>query len=192
MKVPIVFLDFNGVLNSDNYLVSKRRRELKHQIGEPYNRLDPRAVSRLESILSTSGASIVISSTWKYEYSHDVLQKILVECGSPSARVVGSTPKSHELDGIYLPYRSQRTGRFSALTSGILHPRGYEIDSWVLEHADMIESYAILDDDADMVTLDRGRSEENRSRLVKTHSLRGLLQQHVDAAIGILRRPYLP
>lgn len=192
MKVPIVFLDFNGVLNSDAYLVSKRRRSLKYQIGEPYSALDPRAVSRLESILSTSGASIVISSTWKYQHSHSALQEILVECGAPSARVVGSTPKSHELSGVYLPYRAKRIGRFAALTSGILYPRGYEIDSWILEHEDMIGSYVILDDDADMVTLDRKRSEENRSRLVKTHSLRGLIQQHVDAAIGILRRPYLP
>lgn len=53
MKSPIIFLDFDGVLNSEPFL--------KHR---PHC-LDPRAVAILNDLLRRSGAKIVVSSMWR-------------------------------------------------------------------------------------------------------------------------------
>jgi HAD domain in Swiss Army Knife RNA repair proteins len=54
--LTIVFLDIDGVLNSDD-----RRSRLAES-----SSLDPRAVARLNSILLETGARLVLSSSWRY------------------------------------------------------------------------------------------------------------------------------
>jgi hypothetical protein len=54
-RFPVIFLDFDGVLNSHAYL--KNRGGVKD--------LDPRAVALLNEILRRSKAKIVVSSMWR-------------------------------------------------------------------------------------------------------------------------------
>lgn len=65
MKRPIIFLDFDGVLNTEQYQarLAVDGKPNKDAWGPLF---DPRAVDNLRMILDTTGASIVISSSWRY------------------------------------------------------------------------------------------------------------------------------
>ena len=61
----IIFLDFDGVLNTEyyqNYLMSKREQ---WQDGHGAF-FDPEAVQQLKRIIEATNADIVIESSWKY------------------------------------------------------------------------------------------------------------------------------
>jgi histidinol phosphatase-like enzyme len=55
--MKIIFLDFDGVLNSQEFLKS-------HQGGFGMTQVDPRAAARLEKLVKATSAQIVISSSW--------------------------------------------------------------------------------------------------------------------------------
>lgn len=58
--------------------------------------------------------------------------------------------------------------------------RGYEIAAWRIEHRAEERRFVILDDSSDMAHL--------RHRLVQTNFDTGLLDEHVERAIAMLRR----
>lgn len=96
MRAPrrLVFLDFDGVLNSDAFF----RREPGADID---NDLDPRAVGRLDRLCREAGASVVVTSTWRLEMPLDALCELLATHGL-GAEVVGTTPslpgvRGHEI-----------------------------------------------------------------------------------------------
>lgn len=61
--------------------------------------------------------------------------------------------------------------------------RGHEIAAWLLEHDPLGErAFVIVDDDSDM--------EHLKHRLVKTTFETGLLDDHVDRAIAMLRKAW--
>lgn len=65
MRRPIIFLDFDGVLNTEQY------QALTAVSGDPDKDawgplFDPRALSNLRKIIDATGAAIVISSSWRY------------------------------------------------------------------------------------------------------------------------------
>lgn len=84
MTAPIIFLDIDGVLNSDAFY------DRLLAAGEPIPRppIDREAVARLERIVQATGAEIVLSTSWR---GHPDLPRWLVERGC-SAEVVGMTP----------------------------------------------------------------------------------------------------
>src|SRR5690242_6033276 len=79
--MKVVFLDFDGVLNSFQYIDATRMREP----------LDPAAVARLNAILARSGAKVVVSSTWRVRRSVEELQRVLVKVGF-EGEVIDKTP----------------------------------------------------------------------------------------------------
>lgn len=77
-EVPsrIIFLDFDGVLNSARWLATQqgwKRNVLK--------RFDPDAVARLNHITHTTDANIVVSSSWRYRYALPRLRSLLESVG---------------------------------------------------------------------------------------------------------------
>ena len=64
----IVFLDFDGVLNSHAYF--NARTEKFEDVGEA-GELDPTAVERLNRIIDATGALVVVSSSWRYARSRE-------------------------------------------------------------------------------------------------------------------------
>ena len=76
LRIPTIFLDFDGVLHSESAVGSR-----------PFNRLP-----LLESALTEVDADfqIVISSSWRFHYSLEVLRSHL---GSLQRYVVGVTPE---------------------------------------------------------------------------------------------------
>ena len=65
MTQPIVFLDFDGVLNTEQYQarLAVEGKPNKDAWGPLF---DPRSVENLRRILDATDAGIVISSSWRY------------------------------------------------------------------------------------------------------------------------------
>ena len=154
---PVIFLDFDGVLNS-----------IQSRIRNPsgWNQLDPVLVGRVNRIIEATGASVVVSSTWRLSYRNDAegavvrLGRILRENGFVG-EVIDVTP--HYNGG----------GRFRSRMS-----RGLEIQFW-MDKKGFDGPFVILDDDSDMGHL--------MGFLVHTKDALGIQDEHVDDAINIIK-----
>ena len=175
----VIFLDVDGVLNSERYALrlEQRHRELGH--AEPaspkrettcdcfklYHQIDRAAIARLNLLVRVTGAKIVVSSTWRKLFDLPELHRIFSEHGLV-AELVGATPEGH---------------KEPALLEAYGHPervfRGYEIDYWLRQHPE-VEKFVILDDGSDMAM--------HKNRLVQTDCDDGLLDEHVELAIRVL------
>jgi hypothetical protein len=143
-KVKIIFLDIDGVLNSElwyrkRYLdrkngftkSTKRENYREHELTE----FDDDCVALLSSIVVETEAKIVISSTWRGSHSIEELQSLLDEKGF-CGEIIGVTPKYSYTD---------EDGHYQSV------PRGQEILGWIKKNKEIIEDYVILDDDSDML-----------------------------------------
>lgn len=170
----MTFLDIDGVLNSEAYML---KLEAQHrQLGCPtretpcdcfklYHQLDRDAVARLNRLVTTTDAKIVISSTWRKLMDASELERALVEHGLV-AEIIGATPDGHdepEMLTVYGPLERMY--------------RGYEIDFWLRKHPE-VDRFVILDDGSDMVM--------HKNRLVQTDCEEGLLDEHVELAIRVM------
>lgn len=116
--MKIIFLDFDGVLNSIEFLATEPHR---------LNRLDPAAVGRLNAIIARSGAKVVVSSSWRVKRSVDDLRLLLTDLG-----FVGEV--------------IDRTPEMAAGFMDPLAMRSREIQAWIDACAEPIESFVVLDD----------------------------------------------
>jgi len=155
--MKLIFLDFDGVLNSLRWVRSQSPLH-DYVVGG----LDSDAVARVKKIMDTSGAKIVVSSSWRLFHPLSQLQDLLEEYDIDRNDVVGVTP----------------------FISG---PRGDEIAAylrqWPLRH-NRVESCVILDDDDDMTDV--------YQRLVHTKWEDGLLDEHIPLALSKLNTPWDP
>lgn len=121
--MKIIFLDFDGVINNEPYL-----KRVKN-----YRSFDPESIDQLNRVLKETGASIVVSSTWRYMYKTvEELDGLLTLHGLPSGSVIGLTP-----------YKMSST-------------RGQEILFWLNDNPSCTEWVAI-DDSSDMEPLPQER-----------------------------------
>lgn len=126
--MKIIFLDFDGVLNSWAWWA---RQPAATRDRHDYL-LDPAAIGLLNQLVMRTGAHVVISSSWRLNSEMRPAATLCV-CGFTGA-ILGQTPEGvRESD--------MRT----------IH-RGHEIAAWLEEHTD-VEAFVILDDDSDMVHL---------------------------------------
>ena len=182
--MKIIFLDIDGVLNSERWY-KHRWEQMDMKVVEeryPFFEFDPDAVARLNRLVQETGAQVVISSTWRMGRSIEELQKLLDDVGF-TGKVIDKTPFFHDLVG----------HSYSV-------PRGCEIDHWLKERGKFqrinwspekqleyierakVKNYVILDDDSDMLY-------NQREHFIKTPSMTGLTDEHVDQAIEILNTP---
>lgn len=115
--MKVIFLDFDGVLNS---IQTQERifNGMNQMVG-----IEPAKVKLVSEIAKKTGAVIVISSTWRHFFGLGELINMLRKSGlDPSIQIVGKTP--------------------AKMSSS----RGYEIDMWLDDHQGMVESYVVLDD----------------------------------------------
>jgi hypothetical protein len=123
--MKILFLDFDGVLNSHKWIGANQHLFNSKQLFM-HSDVDSEAVARLQRIVDATGAKVVISSTWRRFSTRVALQAILRKHGF--------------------------TGEVLGLTPVLNTKRGHEIQQWLDENGP-IESLVILDDDSDMVHL---------------------------------------
>lgn len=152
----MVFLDFDGVLNS----IESHERDGRR--GGPYG-LYREHVEHLNEIVRLSGATVVVSSTWRLGYTVPALRKLLRGAGYLGS-VIGKTPDLQWVGDAGHIYRSV--------------PRGHEIASWRAKN-NHVGPFVILDDDSDMAELS--------DRLVKTEFRTGLVAEHVSKAYALLQ-----
>lgn len=158
-----IFLDIDGVLNSNEYFSSlehiKRSNELLDKgfnpsIAHGVSSIDPVAVKNLNQLVNNTGAKIVVSSTWRF---------------SPDLSEI------FKMSGIKAPI-------FSITPSSQSRVRGEEIQIWLDKKAESPYNYIILDDDSDML-------REQLSHFIQVNWIaRGLSEKDVMLATQILNK----
>lgn len=157
--MKIIFLDFDGVLNSQEF-------HQQSQGGFGMAQIDPRAAARLEKVVNATGAKIVISSSWRHIYNLNQIKGMLRKIGAPNAAqaVIDRTPVGEG-------------------------NRGQEIQEWleldpertrVNPAHEGVQAYVILDDTNDM-------TPQQQANMVHTNPQFGLTDDDVMEAISILR-----
>lgn len=131
-KYKIIFLDIDGVLNSQQSSVYFHRKG--HDNGGVPHYFCPIANSNLHEILEEfEEVRIVVSSSWRLGETLESMQKVLWDAGKiPPERVIGMTP------------------RYPRRPDGRSEERGTEIEAWLKVYGDCVERYVIVDDDKDM------------------------------------------
>lgn len=116
----ILFLDFNGVLNTEHYqgLLQYQGKPWQDEYGAFF---DPKAVKQLKRIIDATGADIVIESSWKY-LGLDAMKK-LWEVRNLPGTIIDITP------------------------SLLGKNKGVEIASWLSKYAKQDLRYVIIDDE---------------------------------------------
>ena len=165
----IIFLYFDGVLNTENYnLVLKRKGKICQ---DAYGALfDPNAVKQLKRIIDATNADIVVESSWKY-HGLDAMKE-LWEVRNLPGRIIDITPStisdeyllSNDLENIY---------------PSMLHCKGIEIASWLSKYETQDFRYVIIDDE--YVILD-----SQLPYFILTNLYEGITEEQANKAISIL------
>ena len=165
----IIFLDFDGVLNTENYnLVLKRKGKICQ---DEYGALfDPNAVKQLKRIIDATNADIVVESSWKY-HGLDAMKE-LWEVRNLPGRVIDITPSS--VSDEYLSNVD-----LDNLDASMLHCKGLEISSWLSEKGQSNTRYVIIDDE--YVVL-----ESQSSNFILTNPYEGITEEQANKIISIL------
>lgn len=154
----IIFLDIDGVLNSDKfykdlsqYIRWKKAKEEGKSRDEQIAiaSIDPEAVKWVWYIINRTQASLVISSTWRSD------NRLIVKFNYMGL------PEFIDIT----PYTIQRH-------------RGTEIQMWLDAHPE-VDNYVILDDDTDML-------DSQSEHFVHINYEEGLNEETANQAINIL------
>lgn len=161
---PIIFLDIDGVLNRNGLDYHARTGTTRHRRGayrppgDPRWTIRPELVDRLNAIVQTTGAEVVITSSWRLERSLSWIRSELRAAG---------------FVGLVVSCTSRLTGE----------RRGAEIRAWLDEHAP-VPRFVILDDGrrADF----DGMPPRDRARVVSVSGRDGLSDADAARAVAIL------
>ena len=176
--MKVLFLDIDGVLNSENWFayriycvknnmvnilmnfVDTDDRNIKHKL----TMLDDRAIANLNRIIEETGCKVVLSSSWRSSIeSENIFTQNLLKLKGFKYEFYDVTPRLWFSD-------------FSIR-------RGEEIKFWLDKESEKheIESFVILDDDSDMLP-------EQMNNFIHVDGQVGLTDKDVFTAIEILNR----
>ena len=170
--MKIIFLDIDGVLNSNASTNRAVRKDPRKQHEIRYDAPDPIYIRRLNTLIKKTGAKIVISSAWRSDCSILMFWRYFDLLGL-RGDIIGKT-------------RLMDARRGTEILCWLLEHKSWlekrDTDSsWGREKAYPVESFVILDDDDDMEML------SNHLVLVED----GLQDKHVKLAIEKLNKPNL-
>lgn len=156
----VIFLDVDGVLNSeDDLMVFREKHNINHCI--LYQEVEDRPCALLKDLVESTGAKIVLSSTWRLgapQYVHTSIfgdklyNKIKNKFDEIGLEIFDITPSDHNK----------------------YEQRGDEIRAWLEDHPE-VEKFIILDDDSDMC-------EFTETNLFKTTYKHGLTEEIKELA----------
>lgn len=173
MTEPTIFLDFDGVLNSEKY--QHTLRELGLPTSDCYGPLfDPEAIDNLRSILmAVPKARIIINSSWKLE--GEARMRDLWRYRRLPGTLAGITPD-------YIPNLCEiELDNYDNIA--LLAGKGNEVRQWLEQHASGEKEgdrYVILDDMPDFLPC-------QEAHLVCTNPRTGLSLEDAVRAVKILR-----
>jgi len=130
----LLFLDIDGVLNSQRWLAGRDELEATHLLHREEKDLDPEACALLQEICDQSKCMIVISSTWRILHSLDQLRAILKARGV-NAPIIGKTP---ELDWRSIEQKSGSATR--AASAAVLSYLAENVENMIVSSADLSNS----------------------------------------------------
>ena len=169
MRDKIIFLDFDGVLNTEHY------QNLLYHEGKPWQDgygacFDPEAVAQLKRIIDATNADIVVESSWKY-LGLEAIQEMWKTRKMPG-RIIDISPSSVS-DSWML------TANLDDIDSVIGHCKGIEIASWLSNNVKQEAQYIILDDE--YVIMD-----SQVPHFLLTNPYDGITEEIANRAISIL------
>lgn len=127
-KIDVVFLDFDGVINTPMLTEANMRRGHAYNHEEDRKVNNYRAICYLNELCHLEKLKIVVSSTWRMADKQYPVAKALYNSGLDlDIEVIGCTPILHQ-------------------------DRGIEIKNFLVSHP-QIDRFVILDDDSDMADL---------------------------------------
>lgn len=115
----ILFLDIDGVLNSSN---GRRRESFKHNRACTLHTLFEENMEVLRSIIDVINCKIVISSTWRNNFTLEELKTIFSVYNIPKHIIIDTTIVDHNA-----------------------HTRGFQINEWLKNNR--VNKFVIIDDD---------------------------------------------
>jgi len=86
--MKIIFLDFDGVLNYQKFVLDRNRKIRNIEPYDSLELLDLRKVLLVKDICNNTGAKIVVVSSWKKMLSYSDVEKVLKDIGLP---IIGTT-----------------------------------------------------------------------------------------------------
>lgn len=183
--MKLIFLDVDGVLNSDAYFKrDPRGMVFGFSDAELLNHFDQEACARLEKIIVATRAKLIFSSSWRQMIDTSEAKRILAAKGCPSAEFVGETPKRWR--EAFEPHMRNATPWVSQRGAEILEwlaqnwaaKPGGDVPWVILSITRRWFDFVILDDSLAGAVLE--------PRQVRTAFETGLLDEHVTQAIGLL------
>lgn len=171
-KTPckVLFLDLDGVLNTEDYFASLKDKGLltEDSFG---NLFSPEAVENLQKIIKATGAQIVVSSSWRFAGLGAL--KLMWKERSLPGNLYDITSLHVADDYIRAHMDDQSFDFYEEMTSA----REMEISAWLQEHPEAT-NYVILDD------LDSFRQHE--AHIVKINPKTGITTADAKQVITIL------
>ncbi len=178
--MKVIFLDFDGVLNCEEFF-----KEVYNNKNGKYDELkkysfkivDERKIIILSEIVKITGAKVVISSSWRWDWK-DGIDNLEFE----ASKYIQSLFDKYDIDIIGItPKVAGGNGKRSSNSW-----RENEIKEYLSTHED-IESFCVIDDDIeDLETL---RNYLITTSFNKTENDDGGLQEsHINEAVKILNR----
>ena len=164
----IIFLDFDGVLNTehDQGLLQYQGKSWQDEYGALF---DPNAVKQLKRIIDATGADIVVESSWKY-LGLDAMKELWKVRNLPG-KIIDITPSS--VSDEYL-----LSADLDDLDKSMFHCKGMEIASWLSEHGEDIR-YVIIDDENAIL-------DSQLPHFILTNPYEGITEELANRAISIL------
>ena len=137
MPQKIIFLDFDGVLNTEHYqnLLCYEGKPWQDEFGAFF---DPEAVAQLKRIIDTTNADIIVESSWKY-LGLEAMQEMW-EVRNMPGKIIDITPSSIS-DSWLL------TANLEDIEPAMGHCKGMEIASWLANNSKKETKYVIIDDE---------------------------------------------
>ena len=113
----IIFLDIDGVLNSQKFLIEQNNKNVLDLVERQISDIDPKNLEILKEIIFLTNSKVVITSSWRKLNIYPLVKEKLIDIGIP---IIGETPI-------------------------IESKRGEEIRKYIKENN--VENYIIIDDD---------------------------------------------
>ena len=120
---PIIFLDFDGVINSDKLPTGNELPKIWFW---------PEMVSRVNDIIRATGAKLVISSDCRRGRTISQLQDLL-ESYDCIGEIIGCTPEAEQVVDAWIPI------------TDLEQERCLEIQDWLSKHPE-VTSWVVIDD----------------------------------------------
>jgi hypothetical protein len=170
--IKVLFLDIDGVLNSHKTQVIWGKLPFpgydgdKGFVDDDYAS-DPAAAALVDRLCEATGAYIVLSSSWRIGYNLEQVRTMLVTLGVNSP-VIGKTSQLNGKRGDQIAHWINEfntpEGKARLIHQGHLDTEEFELP---FDDKTVIQTYAIVDDDADML-------ESQKHHFVQTTFMDGL------------------